>query len=159
MLDEIRYKQRVFPPGLWCGWDTTSSRYVFLPRTKVLAITGSVITPSPFTAGIFKPAQVLNVLNPDGTPTATTFTVVGVDSEINRLTLSGSPAVGTLLGDPTVITTKPNTDKLGVLSPNLPIDLDHNYYLGVHAGGTFYRGLMPYLDGELETKYPLIMYV
>lgn len=160
MLNESLYTaQRKFPPGLWCGWNPATSKYVFLPRAKAIAVAGNVVTLSPYLAGVFTVGQSLAVLNPDGTPTATTATVTAINPTANQITLSAPVPVNSNIGDPTVISTKPNGDKLGVLSPNLPIDLDQNYYLGVHAGGTFYRGLMPYIDGELESKYPLIMYV
>lgn len=158
-LDESRYTQRLFPPGLWCGWHTTDNKYVFLQRVKAIAVTGNTITLNPFMAGIFAGGETLAVLNPDGTPSATTVTVASVDIPGNKLTLSAAVPLNANLANVAITPTKPNGDKLGVLSPNLRIDLNHNYKFGVHTGGTFYRGLMPYLDTELEKMFPLIIYV
>lgn len=159
-LDEARYKdQRIFPPGMWCGWHTTSEKFVFLPRATAAGVAGTTITLNPYMAGIFFPAQSLRIINADGTFSATTVTVVSVNVKTDQIVLSATVPQGSNIGDPLVIPRTKEGNKLGVISPNLPINLDENYYFGVHAGGTFYKGLMPYLDKSLEDFYPLIMYV
>lgn len=163
-IDDIRYTSRVFPPGLFAGYapnSGTTGMYRFLPRTRVVSVTGTEMIVSPFTARIFIPGDVLTLITATGTAGASVGTVTAVDAELDKLTFAAASTatVGASIGDATITPVKPNGDRLGMISPNTPIYLDEFIKYGAFLGCTPFRGLMPYLDQQLETLFPLINYV
>ena len=157
------YTQKLFPPGIFAGTNTTGFR--LLPRTRYKSNVGVTYTVSAFTAGLFWVGDVITVINlADGTAGAAVGTVTAVNHANNTISLSGAtpPAVDTVIGVATSRPVATDGTKLGLISPNTPINLDDtgrtptasNNHFACTISGSFYRALMPHLDTELERLFP-----
>jgi hypothetical protein len=160
------YTQRLFPPGIFAGTNGTGFR--LLPRTRYKTNpTTTTITVSPFTAGLFFVGDVINQITlTDGSAGTAVGTVSAINHSTNTITLTAAigtvPAVDTVIGVAASRPIKTDGTKLGLLSPNTAINLDDtgrfptvaNSHFSCISSGSFYRGLMPHLDTELERLFP-----
>lgn len=156
---------KVFPPGLFAGTTANTKKFRFLPRTKFKSLTGSVMTVSRWTSGIFVPGDVITVIDlTTGNAGAAVGTVATVDADLDTITFTAAPtapAVDTVIG---VATSKPlqlPNNRLGLVSPNTVIDFTMlpNTHFGLFLGCTVHRSLIPHTDSQLETLYPEINFV
>lgn len=158
--------QKIFAPGFFAGTTATVDRYRLLPRTKVVSITGAVITVTAFTAAVFRAGDVITQINlADGTAGTAVGTVSSVDHAANTVTLTAAPGtapgVGVVIGVATSRPVKASGDRLGLLTPNTVLDLSMrpNSQFGVFLSATVYRNRLPHIDAELERLYPELNFV
>ena len=94
-------------------------------------------------------------------PNTPIATITAVNPETNTLTI-GASAVSLPdkmpIGVATSLPVQSNGDRLGLISPSQPIDLQwrDNTYFALFTEGSFYRGRMPYWDGQLAASFPTI---
>lgn len=158
--------QKIFAPAFFAGTTATANKYRLLPRTRVVSITGAVITVTPFTAGVFVVGDVITQINlaTGGAGTAV-GTVASVNHTANTVTLAAAPgaapSANTVIGVATSTPVKANGDRLGVISPNTAIDfsLRENSQFGCFVSATLYRARLPHIDSQLEEIYRELNFV
>jgi hypothetical protein len=164
-IDHTIYQEKVFPPGLFAGTTPSPNKYRFLPRTKFVSLTGSIMTVNRWTANVFVPGDVITVIDlTTGDAGAAVGTVANVDPDTDTIIFTApptAPAPGTVIG---VATSKPKTlsgDRLGLISPNTIVDfrLRPNSHFGAFLGATVHRRLIPHIDPQLEGLYPQLDFV
>jgi len=164
-LDFTIYTDRVFPPGLFVGTTSDPKKFRFLPRTRFKSLTGSVMTVSRYTAGVFIPGDVITVIDlSNGTAGASVGTVASVDDDSDTITFTSAPTAPSVNAVIGVATSKPLTpegNRLGMISPNTIVDftLRPNSHFGAFLGGVAHRDLIPHIDSQLESLYPQLDFV